>query len=186
MAQSATCASPVIMGTPLDLSVRLEGVASAESSPIPNGELPKHPPKFSPKSSAKSSTAVSLLSASSHLTPLPSAAAGVLSSPSPSPSAEDLVTPPLAHIAKEEEQEGHGDENEALPALLARVSRPPPFPFGGGELGNEDEQDDDDAQGEEQEQEQEQPEAAQSAADDDSSGSGIQEALSSLALADEA
>lgn len=188
MAQSTTCASPVLRGTPIDVAVRLEGVKSANSSSIPSSELAKHSPIFSPK---LPSTAVSLLSSvSSHLTPLPSVSAsgGGIPSSSPSrfPSTEDLETPPLAHVPKAQAgEEATEIESEALPALLARVSRPPPFPFVGVEDGNEDSEDEHD--GDEGEgQEREQPEAVQSAdGDDDGSRNDVQEALSSLALADE-
>ena len=177
MAQSGvTCASPVAV-TPLAVPFRLEATTGTKGSPIPNSESAKK----SPIPSKPTSETVSLVSASSHLTPLPQTACCV-SSPSPT-SAEDLETPPLLHVAKAE-REIEGSENESLPALLARV-RPPPFPFEGGREGNGDDE-------EEEEEEQELPEparsAANAAADDDgaSSSSSVHEALGSLALVDEA
>ena len=199
MAQGAACASPVVV-TPLSASFRLDGPAGTKSSPIPNGEPAKHSPIALPST-------VSLLSASSHMTPLRTSAgaccccAPPLPSP-PVPAHEDLETPPLAHVAaKGAEREGDV-ENDSLPALLARVSRPPPFPLeeagGGGREGEDGNGGGEEEQEEEQEQERERelPEPARSAnANDDdedeagissSSSSSVQEALSSLALVDEA
>ena len=189
MSPSATCcASPVVV-TPLNASFRLEGTTGTKRSPVPNGELAKLSPIFS-----KSTTEVSL-SASSHLTPLTSA--GCVS---PSPlSAEDLETPPLAHAVANGGGAEDG-ENESLPALLARFSRPPPFPLE-GEDGNGQQEEEGEEEEEEEAQERERergperrerelPEPARSAADaaddDETSSSSVQEALSSLALVDEA
>lgn len=178
-------ASPVVV-TPLSASFRLEGAAGTKSSPIPNGELAKHLPN-----SFSTTTAVSL-SASSHLTPLTTTSAGGCASSSPSSlssSAEDLETPPLAHavVAKAGETEEDGGEDEALPALLARVSRPPPFPLEGEEEQAREERELREREPEQRERELPE-EPARSAADDDeaSSSSSVQEALSSLALVDEA
>lgn len=177
-------ASPVVV-TPLSASFRLEGAAGTKSSPIPNGELAKHLPN-----SFSTTTAVSL-SASSHLTPLTTTSAGGCASSSPSPlssSAEDLETPPLAHavVAKAGETEEDGGEDEALPALLARVSRPPPFPLEGEEQARGEREL---REREPERRERELPEEPARSADDDdeaSSSSSVQESLSSLALVDEA
>jgi hypothetical protein len=190
MAQSASCCASPVAGILLNASFRLEGTTGAKSSPIPNGESAKQTPI--PRTSK--STAVSLVSANPHLTPLQAAAGCCVSSPSPSPSAEDLETPPLAHVAKGEREED--SESENLTALLARVSRPPPFPFGGDDRNNgggggaeeeEEEEEEEEQEREEQERERELPEPANAGTDDEASGSSsIQAALSSLALVEEA
>ena len=198
MAQSATCCASPVAVTPLNASFRIEGTAGAKSSPIPNGEdSAKRPPI--PRPPKPTATAVSLLSASSHLTPLQAAAGCCVASPSPA-SAEDLETPPLAHVAKGEG--GDDSESESLPALLARVSRPPPFPLrgeggnnggggGGGGGGEEEEEEEEEEEQQREEREGALPEPSNAATDDEASSSSssssvVQEALSSLALADEA
>ena len=189
LAQSATCCASPVAGILLNASFRLEGTTGAKSSPIPNGESAKQTPI--PRTSK--STAVSLVSANPHLTPLQAAAGCCVSSPSPSPSAEDLETPPLAHVTKGEREED--SESENLTALLARVSRPPPFPFGGDDRNNgggggaeeEEEEEEEEQEREERERERELPEPANAGNDDEASGSSsIQAALSSLALVEEA
>lgn len=164
MAPSVSCASLALVSSPIDCSVRLRGEKCAQSPAISNFE----------------STAVLLaVSANSRITtttittPLQPSSAPPTTSSSNATAAEDLETPPLAHKEGGTEND---DETQCLPALLARLSRPPPFPL----EGNEDEEG-----GEETEEEREQALSAAASDEASSSSSALEQALSSLALADE-